>query len=221
MTKHNQYGQISAVVVSLVFTVLILVAALGFGGWAFMSRQDYKNNTDQKIAAAVTVAKQQEDSAKDKLFAEQEKSPFRTYTGLQSVGRISFEYPKTWSGYVDTTQGGGALLDAYFNPGEVPSVTDQNSKFALHVQVLDQSYDQVIQGLQSQQQSGLVKVDAYALPKVPNAVGVRATGAYSGNASGSAIILPLRGQTIQISTDGTQFTNDFENTILKSFSFTP
>ena len=70
MIKHNQDGGISAVTIWLIVTVLLLVGSLAFAGWAFLGRQDYKNNTDKKIADAVTIAKQKEDGVKDVAFAE-------------------------------------------------------------------------------------------------------------------------------------------------------
>lgn len=46
--KHHW---ISIAVIALLSLVLLI--ALGFGYWAYSSRQDYKNNSDQKASAAV------------------------------------------------------------------------------------------------------------------------------------------------------------------------
>ena len=78
MNKLNQDGEVNAVFISLIMAIIFLFAAIGFGAWAYMSRQDYKDNTDAKISAAVVIAKQQESTAKDKQFVKAEKNPLRT-----------------------------------------------------------------------------------------------------------------------------------------------
>lgn len=221
MIKHNQDGSISAVTLSLGITIVLLIAAISFAAWAFSGRQDYKNNTDQKIADAVTIAKQKEDSAKDVVFAETEKNPFKTYEGPEAYGSVRLQYPKTWSGYVDSTGGGTAFVDGYFYPGVVPAINNQSSVFALRFQVINLPYSQALANLSSEQQNGKVTVEAYALPKVPKAVGVKASGTFLNGKAGVEVLLPLRNQTLQLSTEGTQFTPDFEKNILPNFTFSP
>jgi hypothetical protein len=221
MIKHNQDGAVSGLAISLILAVVLLLASVGFGFWAFSSRQDYKDHSDAKVAAAVKTAVAQESAVKDKQFAEESKNPLKTYNGPEALGSLSIQYPKTWSGYVDTTGSGGVALNGYFNPGVVPSSSDQNSVFALHVQVINQSYSNTLTTFANQQQQGSVTITAYALPKLPNVVGVKATGKVNNQKTGTVILLPLRSQTIEIATDGDQFLGDFNNYILKNFSFSP
>ncbi len=221
MIKHNQDGQVSAVVISLVVACFLLVGAIVFAGWAFASRQDYKNNSDQKADAAVTIAKQKEDSLKDVAFAAAEKNPFRTYQGPEAYGSIVVKYPKTWSAYVDDTGTGNALVDGYFYPGTVPSVNNPASVFALRVQVVNQPYAQVVDTLVSQQHAGLLTAAAYSLPKLPKTVGIKAIGKLPDGTNGEIVMLPLRNETIEISTQGSVFTDDYEKNILPNFSFSP
>ena len=221
MIKHNQNGQVSGVAITLVLTVLLLVGALGFAGWAFMGRQDYKNNSDAKVATAVTIAKQQEDGVKDKAFIEVLKQPLRTYNGPEAYGSIVVAFPKSWSGFVDDTGSGAALVDGYFHPSIVPSTASPNSVFALRVQVINQSYDQAVEAINVMQQAGKLTIAAYSLPKVPKIVGIKAIGFIKEGMNGEMVILPLRDKTIEISTQGTQFTTDFENNVLPNFTFSP
>jgi hypothetical protein len=228
MIKHNQNGAISAIALSLIFSVVFLVAAVSFGAWAYSSRQDYKNNVDAKIASAVAVAKQQESSAKDKQFAEDEKKPLRTYNGPEAFGSLQIMFPKTWSGQVDDggSSGSGAL-SGYFYPGIVPSVSSSNTTtlFALRVQVLNQSYSSVVKGMQSElSQRKNVTITPYALPKLPKVVGIQLSGPIFTNDTGKTgqmVIFPLRSQTLKLWTEGTQFSTDFNNNILPNFTFSP
>ena len=220
MIKHNQDGA-SGLLVPFILTVLLLLGAIGFGGWAFTSRNDFKNNVDEKIQSAEEATTQKESAIKDKQFAEESKNPLKTYSGPAAYGSLVINYPKTWSGYVDESGTGSNPVDAYFNPGVVPVVGNQKSVFALHVRVLSQSYAQTIKSFASQQQAGKLTVSAYALPKLPKVVGIQASGQISEGKVVTLIVLPLRSQTIEISTDGTQYVGDFNQYILPNFSFSP
>ena len=227
MIKHNQEGAVSGVVVSLVFAVLLLIAAIAFGAWAFSGRQDYKNHTDAKINAAVTVAKQQEGSAKDAAFAQEEKNPLKTWNGPEAYGSIVLAYPKTWSGYVAVANqnGSGNPVGGYFYPGVVPSVTDRTSTFALRIQVSSQAYADVVKAASQSGSQNPPTIKPYALPKLPKVVGVEISGTLPNQANqgvtGTMVILPLRSETLEIWTQGNQFLDDFNNNILPNISFSP
>jgi hypothetical protein len=221
MFKHNQDGAISGVLVSLIFTFCLLITAIIFGAWSFAGRQDYKDNADAKVSAAVDKAKQQESERKDAEFAEAAKSPLKTYQGPEAYGSLLAGYPKTWSGYVDDTGQGSAFVDGYFAPGVVPSVNDQNAIYALRIQVLNKTYSQVLQNYAGQQQAGKLSAKAYSLPKFPNIVGVQLTGQLSDKTTVTMVVLPFRSQTIQIWTEGSQYVNDFNTYVLPNFSFAP
>lgn len=225
MTKLNQSGAGSGMLISLVLAVILLIGALVFGGWAFNSRQDYKNNVDTKISVAIVVAKQQQSGADQKKYDEAAKNPLRTYNGPEAYGSLVIQYPKTWSAYVDDSGHGQGLVDGYFDPNTVPSISDTNSTFALRVQVLNQPYSQVLQGFTSAQRNtqNPVSFSAYSLPKEPKAVGIKATGAINQqqNSNGTMVVLPLRSNTLEIYTMGTQYLNDFNTYILPNFDFSP
>lgn len=221
MYKHDQNGSINILLLPLVIVGVLFLATAGFATWAYSGKQDYKNNVDAKIATAVTVARQTESTAKDKEFAEVSKQPLRNYNGPQALGSLVLAYPRTWSGYVDDTGSGGASLDGYFYPGTVPSLTNQASSFSLRIQVLSQSYASTLTNLKGLQTSKKVTVSPYALPKVPGTVGVMVDGEYKPNKNGKKVILPLRDKTIEISTEGSEFINDFNNNILPNITFSP
>lgn len=222
MIKHNQDGAVSGVGIGLVLCIVFLVVAVSFGGWAFMSRQDYKDNVDAKIADAVVIAKQEESTRKDKEFVEKEKNPLRTYNGPSAFGSIVLQYPKTWSGLVDESPEKREVVDGYFYPNVVPSITKDSSTFAFRMQVVGQAYSDTLRSITDQQnQENAPKVTPYTLPKLPNVVGIRVVGALPNEKNGEMIVLPMRSQTLQLWTEGSQFTSDFNNIILPNFSFSP
>jgi hypothetical protein len=228
MTKHNQDGAANGVVISLVFALLFLVGAIAFGAWAYGSRQDYKANSDAKVNIAVNAAKEREDKAQALIYIEKAKQPLRTYNGPEAYGSLVINFPKTWSGYVDDSGIGQAQVNGFFYPGTVPSITNENSIFALRVQVINTAYSQITANFASQQKARDSKVvpltiTPYALPKVSKAVGVQVSGTLQdkNNKLGTMVVLPLRSQTLEIWTEGTQFLPDFNTYILPNLSFSP
>ncbi|HET9173725.1 MAG TPA: hypothetical protein VFN56_00410 [Candidatus Saccharimonadales bacterium] len=220
MTHMNQRGA-SSLLLPFIVVLLLFVAAAGFGFWAFQGRQDYKNNVDAKIVVAQKQAAAAQSKVDANTYAELEKQPFVTYTGPEAYGSIQVVYPKTWSSYVDTSgaTGNQTVVDGYFYPGTVPSITSGGTNFALRVQVLSQNYSDVLASMNNSQSKPTIS--AYSLPKVPSVVGVRVKGAISDNKTGDMIILPLRDKTVEVWTEGNQFESDFSNTILPNMSFSP
>lgn len=219
--KSNQQGAVSALLISTIALSLLLVGAASFAIWAYLGRQDYKNNLDEKVQTQTKVIEQQISTQKDNEYLEKEKLPLKTYNGPSAYGSISLQYPKTWSGYVVEASNNNNTLDGYFYPGVVPSVNDTGKAFALRIQVVNRQYSQVLQEVQNSQQSATNTITSYALPKVPDSVGVIVKGDVGNNKTGSMVVLPLRDKTIKIWTEGGDFQTDFDNNILPNFSFQP
>jgi hypothetical protein len=219
MKQLNQRGAIDILLIPLILVSVLLIGAAGFAYWAFNERQDYKNNSDQKVATAVTAAESRTQAADAKKFAEEAKSPLKKYIGPAAFGSVTVEYPKTWSSYV--VEGESQPLNGYFHPDFVPSAISQDNTFALRVELVQQSYDQVLQQYAGNTQQQTVKITPYSLPKVPSIVGARIEGKIATNKDGVAIILPLRNMTLKISTESSQFVPDFNNIILPNVIFTP
>jgi hypothetical protein len=221
MSVRNQSGAINILLIPLILLGLFFIGALSFAAWAYQGRQDYKNNVDQKISDAVVVAKQQESTVKDKEFAEKEKSPFKTYNGPSAYGSISLQYPKTWSGYVSDNTGNDPYVDGYFYPGVVPTVTNEKAVFALRIQVVQQSYSDVLTSFQNSVDEGKITVSPYKLPKVPSVVGSRLEGQVENEKTGTMILLPMRDKTLKIWTNAVQFRGDLDTYILPNITFSP
>lgn len=207
-------------IISLTLAVIFLLGAIGFGFWAYTNMQDYKDNSDQKVAAAVDVAVKEESAKKDAEFVEAEKKPNKTYTGPATFGSVNFSYPKTWSAFV-TENNGSPNIDGYFHPNIVPGL-QSGTGFALRVQVLESSYSGEVTKWQGQVKSGKVKVSAYKAPRMQAVTGTRVEGEIQNKLQGILVLLPLRDKTIAISTlSKDQFATDFDNIVLASFTFEP
>jgi len=214
----NQAGRINTLLIPLILVVILFVMAGSFATWAFMSRTDYKDNTDQKVAAAVTIAEAQTSSKKDNEFVEKEKLPFHTYTGPTAYASVVVQYPKTWSAYIDEKKNGANPVDAYFHPNFVPAVNSDVS-YALRVQVVSQAYADVLKAYDANVKSGKLKSSAYIPAKVPSITGVRLDGEISPKKQGSLIIVPVRDKSLKVWTESPDFVNDFNNNVLPNYTF--
>jgi hypothetical protein len=207
-------------IIPLVLVVLLFLGAGGFGVWAYLERQDYKHNVDQKVAVAVEVASQEVSSAKDKQFLEKEKEPFVRYQGPPTFGSVDVTYPKTWSAYISETGKGSTPLNGYLHPKFVPAA-DSGTQFALRIEVVDRSYASEMQKFDALVRSGKAKVAPYRAPNVPDVLGSRVEGEIASRQNGYLVIFPIRDKTLKVWTESESFLNDFNNTILPNLVFSP
>lgn len=222
MDRRNQQGSVAAYV-AIFLLALALLGALVFAVWAYRGRQDYKNNSDQKVAQAVSLAQSQQKTNDDLANAEANKQPFKTYKGPATYGTVSFNYPKTWSGYVDLT-GSSEPINGYFYPDVVPGVQSATA-FALRVELVNSDYSSVVKQHDSQIKSGSAKASAYVPPKMVGVgnvqPGTRIDGSLDQQNVGSMVIIKVRDKTLEIYSQSNDFLNDFNNTILSSLTFAP
>lgn len=221
MKYDSQAGYISGVLVSLITVSVLLVGALGFGTWAFMSRQDYKNNSDQKAAKAAAEAKEATEAADAVKYAEEAKNPFTKHRGPDEFGAITVKYPKTWSGYVVEGDKSGTPVNDYFHPKVVPDATDKDNAYALRIQVVDRGYDSVLRTYEGAVNAKKLKASPYTLPKVKGVVGTRLDGQVEPNKQGRLIVLPMRNMTLKIWTESSKHMSDFNKIILANLTFSP
>src|SRR5215471_7734176 len=100
MKTLQERGAINVLLIPFILVIVLFFGVGGFAYWAYSSRQDYKNNVNQKINTASATVKQQTETADAAQYAEREKQPFNTYVGPQAFGSVTVRYPKTWSAYV-------------------------------------------------------------------------------------------------------------------------
>jgi hypothetical protein len=224
--KRTESGSAATILIIVVLAVLAVGAAV-FGVWAYSGRQDYKNNSDKKTAAAVAAAEASQKTQLQTQFDQEIKQPYKTFTGSSTYGLITFNYPNTWSSYVDQTNS-SEPINGYFNPGDVPG-TSSNSAFALRLELTSNAYNDVIGQFSSQVTGGTVTATAYVPPKmkgVANAqTGTLLTGTISQNNSGSLqgemLVIPVRDKTLQLYTLSNDYLSDFNNIVLANLKFVP
>jgi hypothetical protein len=220
MKRLNQHGSVDSWLIAFIVTLIVFFATAGFGLWAFMGKQDYKNNVDAKIDNAVEAAVEKNSANKEKDFIEREKEPLRTYRGPAAYGSVSLTYPKTWNLYMDETAKSLNAIDGTLNPNFVPGL-QSGSSVALRILVINNQYASIVKSLESNIKSGKIKASPYKADKVPQAVGLRVDGEVVLGKQGSMVILPLRDKTLQVWTEAVQFVPDFNSIILPNLNFVP
>lgn len=200
----------------IILTFVFVFTTLSVGGlsiWLYTQYRDYKDNSDSKVAIAVAAAVKDQADKDAADFLEKEKAPNRQFVGPDDYGRLSFDYPKTWSVYVAEDASDGGNYEAYFNPGTVPS-TD-SPQFALRVIIEETSYDDVLSQYQSQVEVGELKSSSV---QADEQNGTRLDGIFSEDVHGSAVIFKIRDKTVTIQTDAQTFIGDF-NALIKTITF--
>lgn len=210
-----------AINVFLFTTIFFVLATIGIGYWGYtqmqqataakQSRTDYAKQVSDKA-----VADQKNKDAADK--AEALKQPFSTFATPAVFGSVTFQYPRTWSQFVQSNSNGS--FAAYFYPLSVPPIST-NTAYALRVVVTSQTYAQVLQQSQGQVQEGELTAATLNTGIDSAAKGTLLQGQFSQTINGSEAIFPiLNGNyTLEIFTDDQNFTDDFTNTVLPSLKY--
>jgi len=185
---------------------LLLVGVIIFAIWAFMNYNEQKTDVDGKVSVAVADAKKTQADDLEAKFAARDKEPNREFVGPEDYGRLTFNYPKTWSVYVAKDVSEGGNYEAYLNPVSVPAVSDAQ-QYSLRVKIEQTDYDKVISSYSSLVKKGDLKSSAV---NANGSAGTRLDGNFSKNIRGSAVVFKLRDKTITLRTDADTFKTDFD-----------
>ncbi len=214
--KNLEQGSVNPL---LIVSIILGLTSAGFAGgffWAYGNFVDQRDNTDSKIAKAVTVAKTAQSAEDLKQFLEREKQPYERLVGPDDLGSVSINYPKTWSVYI-AKNGLGGSYEAYLNPVSVPLVSS-TQPFATRITIDDKKYETTVQSYEPLVKKG----DLKSTPVTVNTfTGVRLDGKFTATRTGSQVIFKVRDKTLIVASDADAFQTDFNDIIVKSLDFNP
>ena len=201
--------------VGLIVVSLLAVLFIGLFIWMWVKWNDASTNVKGKVDVAVAEAKNELQTKLESEFEEKEKYPYKVFTGPTDLGELSFEYPKTWSLYVQSSANSGGDYAAYLNPGQVNVVQD-DTVMALRVSIKGTLFDQAISDFAEKVRSG----DMTLSTTVVNGNNVNVyTGKLDNEYQGIICVFKLRDKTVMLQTDSTSvFSDDFYR-ILKTVKF--
>ena len=201
--------------VGLIVVSLLAVLFIGLFIWMWVKWNDASTNVKGKVDVAVAEAKNELQTKLESEFEEKEKYPYKVFTGPTDLGELSFEYPKTWSLYVQSSANRGGDYAAYLNPGQV-NVVQEDTVMALRVSIKGTLFDQAISEYAEKVRSG----DMTLSTTVVNGNNVNVyTGKMNNEYQGIICVFKLRDKTVILQTDSTSvFSDDFYR-ILKTVKF--
>lgn len=217
--SFNHRSQRGAVTGSLIAAVLLGIVAVGLvvlSVWLYLQYTDQKTNVDGKVAVAVADAKKEQADSDAMKFAEEEKKPYTQFVGPDDYGRVTLNYPKTWSLYVsrDIKQGGD--FQAYLSPVFVPPVGSSSQRFALRVFIQNRSYQDVVAIYSPLIRRGDLKSSVVT---TNGETGTRLDGSFSKDIRGAVVIFKVRDKTLLVFTDADTFKKDFNTVVVPTIKF--
>lgn len=214
--RNHDEGAINASIFAISALVLLVIVFGSFSIWAYINYTAQKQDVDSKIAEATAKAVLDQSNKDETAFSAREKEPMRQFVGPSDYGRLTFDYPKTWSAYqaTDVSMGGGAIYQAYLNPILVPPVSP-TTKFAVRITIEQKTYDQSLATYQQLIQKGDLKSSVYSQG---NLTGTELVGNFNSDIYGTAVLMKMRDRTLTLRTDGDVFNSDFL-ALLKTVNF--
>jgi hypothetical protein len=202
----GERGAVSALLISTILLAVLTAAGIGVSIWSYMNYIEQKTDVDGKVSIAVADAKKLQADELEAKFEARDKEPNREFVGPEDYGRVTFNYPKTWSVYIDKDVAKGGTYEAYLNPVSVPPVTDAQ-QYALRVTIAEKDYDQSIAAYSAMVKKGDLKSSSAS---VNGSNGTRFDGNFSKDIRGSAVVYKIRDKTLILRTDADTFKGDFD-----------
>lgn len=193
----------------LVIVCLIAAAAIVFAVIFFMQYNELKTNYDSEKGLAVADAVKAQEDADNARFAEESKLPYYNFTGPSDYGSISFQYPKTWSVYVDSDGTNNSDYKAYFRPAQVDPIKDKNSRYALRFSILNRQYDTVQKTYQTKVNSGKMTSSIFNADN-NRITGIRYEGEIEKDINGIVVLVKVNDKTAVFQMDADVYRTDFE-----------
>lgn len=190
----------------------LMVSSIGLAAlsiWLYINYSDQKTNVDSKISVAIVEAKKVQADQLEAKFTERDKEPNREFVGPDDYGRVTFDYPKTWSVFVDKEATDGGNFEAYLNPIAVPPISS-SQQFAVRVVIEQEDYDKVIASYDSLVEKGDLKASSVS---ADGNSGTRFDGSFTKDIRGSAVVFKIRDKTLTIRTDADTFKSDFDKLV--------
>lgn len=214
ITRHKQIGAINVSTLIIVGLVVLLLGVGGVAIWSYMQYQEKKTDVDGQIALAVAAGKKEQAEEDELKIQAAREEPYVQFVGPSDYGRVTFDYPRNWSAYIEKDASQGGNFEAYLNPVTVPPISNRE-RYALRVTILDEDYEEVLADYQRLVERGDVKTTNISINGVN---GMRVDGSFSEELRGSAVVFKIRDKTLVMQTDADTFKKYFDR-IIKTIEF--
>lgn len=213
--KHNSGDSSLLKVVIIILLTLLLIGALLLAFYFYTLYTSASSDLDSKIEAAVLEANKEQENLLRAEFDEQEKKPYKTFTGPADYGSLSFQYPKTWSVYIDKDASNGGNFEAYLHPLEIAPINDNQSRFALEVYITNDTFENAASYYAQKIKDGALKSSVI---QINGQDAARYDGELPNGFLGSVVIIKIRDKIAYLQTDAEIYEEDF-NKIIETVTF--
>lgn len=200
--------------IATIILILVTTALIALSVWLYYNYTEQKTNVDGKIETAVSAAKKEQVNIDNIKRTESDKLPNRQFVGPDDYGRVTFDYPKTWSVYVDKDATNGGTFEAFLNPITIPPIVS-SQQFALRVVIKQADYEKEIASFSTLVKKGDLKASSVT---ADGNNGTRLDGTFSKDIRGSAVLFKIRDKTLIIRSDAVTFASDF-NKLISTIKF--
>ena len=202
--------------IAIVMLALVALTFIGLFIWVLIQYNDVRDDTNEKLQLAVAEARDEQRDEDEIECGEQMKRPYLDFVGPVDYGSLSFEYPRTWSLYIEADASNGGDYKAYFNPVQVNPVS-KNTVNALRLTIRDKSFESVT----AEYQKAIDRGSDLSVETI-EVGGVVATK-YAGNIpntelNGYVVVFKIRDKTAILQMDAMEFEGDFDR-ILETIGF--
>lgn len=201
-------------IVIIILLSLLLVGALLLAFYFYTEYISASTDLDAKIETATLDAVKKREDELQANFAEQEKNPFRSFSGPENYGSLTIQYPATWSVYIHKDAINGGTYEAYLHPRVVSPVSDSTIN-ALRIKIEDSTLENVAKRYASALKKGTVTSSAISVNGID---ATRYDGQITNQIVGSVVIFRIRDKVVSLQTDAEIYRNDF-NKILETLTF--
>ncbi len=212
-TASVQPGQANSValppkksVMPIILGVLLALVAIiaGVLGWLLIQTQAEltasRTDVDGQIDVAVAMAVSENTTDLENQFAEREKYPYRTFAGPADSGSLTFEYPKTWSVYIEKDgRTSGSEFSAVLNPIEVYA---SSPIYALRVKIQTADFDNVVSSYDKKVRDNDLQLE---VRNIGSASANIYTGKITDDYQGIVTVFKIRDKVVTLQTDAEIF----------------
>lgn len=204
----------STLIETIILVVVCIIAAVAivFAVINFMQYNELKNNADSEKEIAVAEAKKDQQEIDNLKFEDQLKLPNNPFTGPSDYGSLSFEYPKTWSVYVESDGLNNSDFVSYFAPSQINPVGSEDSRYALRFYILNRQFNDVVKDYEKLASDNGLSQSTFNGDN--NRIsGIRYEGSISDEIDGVVIVTKVNDKTAIFQTDAKVYMDDFNKLI--------
>ena len=209
-------GRMIALAIACLSAAAAIIAMVAF----FVKWQNLQRNGENDTALAIEAGKLEQQQQDDLVFLEKDKEPWTEFGGVpDTLGGLSFTYPKTWNAYVEKDGLDGGDFVSYFRPSEVLPTKDARSRYALRVSIVSKYYDEVVGEYNekvaeyNEDELSSTKLESVGSVQSFNGTSMRFNGTIDENLNGSVVLIKINDRTAIVQTDSEVYLDDYNKVV--------